>query len=80
MEWTEKYNCHSLNINGLFKINIDWGMSGEHGYIIKYGNRQVKDAIPDLATAKRIAIRNVSKHMVKALADLSLLIDEKGDN
>ena len=79
MEWKERYNCHSLKVNGLFTIHINWGMSGEGGDVIKYGNLRVKKAIPDIKTAKRVALKNVSKHLHKAMADIAV-IREGGEN
>jgi hypothetical protein len=72
MEWKENYNCHSLNVGGLFVIHVDWeNLGGKSGYNVHYGNLVVKDLIPELKTAKRIALRNVKKHLIKTLADLS---------
>jgi hypothetical protein len=73
MKWRERYNCHTLNINSLFTIHIDWEVGG---YIVRYGKLKLKESIPDIKTAKRIAMRNVSKHLTLALADLSVHANE----
>lgn len=73
LEWSDGvYNCYSLDL-GIVTVHVDWV---EGGYRIHYGRYSVKQRFQHIEKAKKIAMQQISKHLVKAVADLSALMDE----
>lgn len=66
MAWTERYNCHQLQI-GAFTINVNWSMTMGRKWVVEFNGIRLKNDVKDLEAAKDAALALAKKHLSAAL-------------
>jgi hypothetical protein len=73
MNWTERYNCHSLRIGSGFAISVNWNAEksrGEPGYEVIFMGTRLKNNVRSLTEAKQAGIALARKTLTEALNSL----------
>ena len=58
MEWTERYNCHTLQLTRGVWVHVNWEKGG---FVVSCLSRRLKAQIMELGDAKQAGIRLARK-------------------